>query len=751
MRFHYIKIKDLGPFSKKQVDFSGNLIGVVGPNGSGKSTLIELLYSAVSDHFRKYANLADFVRDRPNGEKCSSGFVEVMFDHGASTFTVRRTISVSKDKDGKVKGTQKAALKIEAGNAKDVEVTGVKNVDATLRDVLGEDISLLGNYAFIQQNEVAALVDSDASTRTRAMHKLFGLDRFEKVWNVLGEEIRTIPELRSTEDPESLKAERESLVVQLESEQDHLKRVKQQLTEMDVINAQGDIDKWESLSEVRDQLAAAAERVSNAQGYAMTRESQAASAQAEAKRVNDELSALRPKYEDAQAFLTRANEIQYAVRTKAALEARAAQLVKEGQELQASAPKQPDKDQWTSADETEFNHLLASLSVSSQFVSEHADLLDGSNVKANCPTCGQPIADLAANLEKHRNVIAELEPRVSAMTKRKQEIDAAVREYELAAAACVARAKRLTTDMEAVQREQAEFSAKYADVNPEDYSEAACAAQRQIISDYDSLAGALKAAERTWNTERHNADRAQVELKQATEDRNALQKHLSQLKLDVDKMTPEHINYCRGVVKAASDKKLELVRLEEQVKQLDIQLKSLSLRLNRALELQKQIERIKLVRDNLSDARDVFRRDKLPMLLAQRFLSALDSNIQRFLHIMQSDFTAELEQVDGSYNFLCTFGDATQRDASLLSGGEKVRFAISFLLAVNEVLSARFGVLALDEPTAQLDEDNIQYFMDVLSHVQQYAANAGVQVFLITHSAQLIGSFDQAITLSRAA
>lgn len=748
MRFKYIKLKDIGPFTKKQIDFDGHLIGIIGPNGSGKSTLIELLYSAVTDHFRKYSKLVEFVRDKPNGDKCNSGFVEVCFSHGSIDFTVRRTISVSKDKEGELRGTQKAALRIVSGDSDPVEVTGVKNVNAALREALGEDIYLLGNYAFISQNEISFLVDSDASTRTRAMHKLFGLERFERIWSILGDEMRTIPELRSSDDTDALKSEKEAFLNQKQVAQDNLKQIRQQLADMDVVTAQSDIDKWESLSDVRDQLTSASERVSNAQGYAVTRESQAASAKSELRRVCEEQQKLRPKYAEAKEFLEKANEVRYYATHKAKLQDRASKLIQEYSALSPPVLK-VDAD-WGSEDEAHYSRLLSELSVSSNFVSEHAELLEGDDVKAKCPTCGQPIEDLAASLEIHRRTVATLAPQVNTLSDKKARIDNAKREYELAQATYNERVARLRQDVANVQAEHADLVAKCVDA-PEAYNDNVCNQKRQIVSEYDSLSGSLKAAERTYNTEQHNADQAQVELRQAIESRNALQQKLASLQVDVEKMTSDHISYCRGVVKSASDRKVEVVRLEEQIRQLDMQIKSLDSRIERALELQAQIDRIKLVRANLSDARSVFRRDKLPMLLAKRFLTALDSNIQRFLQLMQSDFTAELEQVDGSYNFLCTFGDATQRDASLLSGGEKVRFSISFLLAVNEVLSARFGVLALDEPTAQLDDDNIQYFMDVLSHVQEYAANSGVQVFLITHSAQLVGSFDQAVMLPKAA
>jgi len=201
------------------------------------------------------------------------------------------------------------------------------------------------------------------------------------------------------------------------------------------------------------------------------------------------------------------------------------------------------------------------------------------------------------------------------------------------------------------------------------------------------------------------------------------------------------------VLVAASDRKADVIRAEEQCRNLTQQQETLNLRVERAETLAKQVEKARVVKDTLSSTRDVFHRGQLPQLLARRFISAIDSRFQSFLSMMQSNFTAGLTQQEGIYRFSCTFDDTSTRDASSLSGGEKARFSLGFLLAVNEVMSSRLGVLALDEPTAQLDEHNVQCFTAALQHVQGYAHSAGVQIFLITHCKQLEGAFDQTISL----
>ena len=181
---------------------------------------------------------------------------------------------------------------------------------------------------------------------------------------------------------------------------------------------------------------------------------------------------------------------------------------------------------------------------------------------------------------------------------------------------------------------------------------------------------------------------------------------------------------------------------------LQQQVETTTAHLGRVNTMKANVERAERVEKTLSDARDVFHRDSLPSIMARRYVGAIDQTLDRFLQLMHADFTAGLEKDDGAYHFRCLFKDATERDASCLSGGQKVRFCIAFLLAINEILSTRLGVLALDEPTEHLDQDGKQHLVDVLSYVQQYARSSGTQIFCITHEAQLMGSFDQTICLS---
>ena len=98
----------------------------------------------------------------------------------------------------------------------------------------------------------------------------------------------------------------------------------------------------------------------------------------------------------------------------------------------------------------------------------------------------------------------------------------------------------------------------------------------------------------------------------------------------------------------------------------------------------------------------------------------------------------------------CKFGDYV-KPAERLSGGQKIILAMAFRFAVNDMFAAKLGVLILDEPTAWLDDDNIDRIVDVLKIAGAHAKASNMQLLVITHEKELENIFDQTIKLARPA
>ena len=742
MLIESVTLRNIGPFEKEKFNFDGNLIGIVGPNGSGKSTLLESILVAWANVFRKFPNMADFVRDLPNGGKSSSGSIQSRAVHNGIVLDVRRTINLSKDKDGKYKGSQSARLIVHSPNQAEEEVKGVKNVDARLYELIGEDLSLMSQFAFIEQNDISAIVDSDSSSRSKALHKLFGLKRYEKIWDVLGEESKSLPEIQSADDLNELDLALSQSKQDLSAFEYNLATLKQNLADFNVELSEKAIKAWEDHQDIRDSLARIDETVKHADSDYADKRSQKNAAEEVVNQLRLELDGLTPLLEDAKSFIANASLRSSKEVTKQQVEQDIKRITDELTVL-AKPNDIPTTLIWTDAQQNNLDELSAQLSTANNFIREHSGLLG----QATCPTCGQTITDIASQLEQYKRRIDELSPVVSEQKVLRDQCQQALSDYNTAKASYDANLNFLTSEAKTIQ---SRYTAVVDELNKlASYDSATCEEKREIIRKYDNLSGSLSSAQKSFDTWNEAYTTAQVARDNAIASRNALHEKLRNLSGDIKDLTPDSIERHRNILKVASDKRLDIVRTEESIRNKAVEIDNLSKRIVRAQSIKEQIDRIRTVKDTLLGARNVFHREKLPSVLARRFVAAIDTRLQYFLNIMRSNFCAGLEQVDGSYFFRCLFDDGSERDASCLSGGEKVRFSISFLLAVNEIMSRDLGVLALDEPTAQLDEDNIQSFIDILSHVQRYARSSGVQIIVVTHSNQLIGSFDQTVSLLR--
>ena len=97
--------------------------------------------------------------------------------------------------------------------------------------------------------------------------------------------------------------------------------------------------------------------------------------------------------------------------------------------------------------------------------------------------------------------------------------------------------------------------------------------------------------------------------------------------------------------------------------------------------------------------------------------------------------------------FLVDFPDGRSQPASRLSGGQKVVLALAFRIAVNSLFAADLGVIALDEPTAYLDDENISCLDVALARLRDLSEARGLQCILITHEKGLGHLFDHVVQL----
>lgn len=742
MRIQSVKLRNIGPFVSRQFDFDGSMIGITGANGAGKSTLFEAVYSAITGDFRKHLSLADFVHDEPSRQKSSSGTITVSFRHGRVEASVRRTIAVSKRRDGGFKGTQTAALRITTPSGEE-EITGVEAVNQRIESLIGLDPATLGECAFIKQDAITGIVTMDNASRTRALHRLFGLTRYETVWNVLGAEINAIPTIQSAESVDDIRKELTAEEVELQRTAAEIRRLDGLLVDMAVEKAESAVAMWERAGVLRERVAAATTLVDES-----TRRARAAAAMRDARRAEAsdlqvQLDKLKPAFDAAASALRRVDACMKLRGKLEQIELDMRKVVQRGARL--SRPVAP-VEQWTDNDEAVFREMQAQSALSEAFVREHEAFVTAGAESPVCPTCRQPVTNIAEQIVRHQAILADVRPKLSAMSQRRVSLTNAYDAYSKLLSQFECDVKSVRDDANHLMLNQKQTNEELETLGA--MSEAEIAAHRNCIDEYNGLCGAVKSLSAVLNDADDVVITAESEAKTATTALDALRVELAAVDTNLSALTPDAIRSFQATIQLASNYRLELVRLRESERNRKLNVTQIAARLSRAEALMDRVARVERVRGILSSARDLFHRDQLPMVMARQFLSVINERMTHFLALMQADFTAELSQTDGVYALTCLFVNGTERSAFNLSGGEKVKFSVAFLLAVNEALAPQLGMLMLDEPTAALSESSVQQLMGPLGEVRSFAENAGVQVIIVTHSRQLVGCFDRTVDLS---
>eukprot|EP00828_Plagiopyla_frontata_P017812 TRINITY_DN22991_c0_g1_i1.p2 TRINITY_DN22991_c0_g1~~TRINITY_DN22991_c0_g1_i1.p2 ORF type:complete len:110 (+),score=17.54 TRINITY_DN22991_c0_g1_i1:385-714(+) len=81
------------------------------------------------------------------------------------------------------------------------------------------------------------------------------------------------------------------------------------------------------------------------------------------------------------------------------------------------------------------------------------------------------------------------------------------------------------------------------------------------------------------------------------------------------------------------------------------------------------------------------------------------------------------------------------------SMGQKVLASIIIRLALAEVFGINCGILALDEPTTNLDRNHIKKLAKELSNlIKARSATEGFQLILITHDSEFVKMFSEHVS-----
>lgn len=172
-------------------------------------------------------------------------------------------------------------------------------------------------------------------------------------------------------------------------------------------------------------------------------------------------------------------------------------------------------------------------------------------------------------------------------------------------------------------------------------------------------------------------------------------------------------------------------------------------------ELVKRDEKQMKVRQAMSDmelVKKLFTRRGLPKSYMEYRFQDLIPYTQEVLGTFGADFHITADPDDSlAFRFVRTSQPEVHSLPQFkLSGGQRVRLTIAFLLAVQRVILPEIGLLVLDEPSLHLDMEGKEGLRDLLIGLQSRLRNSEMQLVVCDHEPLLHTAFNAVIDLGAA-
>jgi DNA repair exonuclease SbcCD ATPase subunit len=171
-------------------------------------------------------------------------------------------------------------------------------------------------------------------------------------------------------------------------------------------------------------------------------------------------------------------------------------------------------------------------------------------------------------------------------------------------------------------------------------------------------------------------------------------------------------------------------------------LDDLNVRMDKDKQQREIIEKLQTVRKALT-------KDAVPAAYLRYKFEQLLELTQEQLNTLDANFTVDLDP-DNPLTFVfmrLDEDDSGWLPQAKLSGGQRVRLTVAFLLAVQRLIIPDVGFLVLDEPSQHVDDAGVESLKDLLSTLGETLGSLEAQVWVCDHKPELTMAYGSTITL----
>lgn len=707
MQITEVQLRNIGPHRELDVKFNSGLIGITGANGSGKSTLVNSIYAALTNDFKR---IAEVKADAITKGSTAPSFIRLLGTHRGHAFELIRRLRGGKG--------EPAAEFLFAG----VLYTKAADVEEAVTAQLNISKLIIDKYVFVDQWGMFSFLDQTASERAKTFQYLCGTEIAATIHKVCTTYVTKQTDLTLVDNSLELEEACVTLTNSVEHHRKQATAAKEKRLDADKLHeCHNVLAHYQEYGDLQSRLA-------QAQIYAKSFETQFTGGKAEL-RTND--AKLKPRADwlsehKGQVLVAHARVSAEAVQQRVVVKLNAAK--KELAQLATVEFEEPGIDSKLYVEE-QGREVEQKQRHELRFKLDQVKQLLASKLR-QCVSCCQPISEeyvakvkveAASNQQQLDHVVARLAYSVQA--------DGLFQKYQETVKAQEQRKVQLKNLCAELSERVTEFDENMA------YAAALVLVQKAatIQAEVDQLTVTIRRTKK-------EQDRLEGRLLEARDSVAAMQE-----KQEGSWPSAQQAEEAHDQLEAHAE---EEKRYRESVGAYREARRALELQTELLAKLRGKLvaqAKIRNLLETISAVGDVFHWNGLPKVVSQANLELLVGDINENLRLFNDPFCVE---ADDDLSFSVWFPGTPAVKARQLSGGQKVVLAIAFRAALDRVFGHDVGMLFLDEPTAGLDADNVNYFHTAL---QQLARKLGTerQLIVITHVTALGGAFDQLVEVRK--
>lgn len=706
MQLLRLEVKNWVHHRYRVCEFTRGLVAILGENGSGKSSLFGAIRWLLTGENPNYGVKADNVSQYAKEGEPSYATLE--FEHNGHMAVVTRHLLPEKEQsiltiDGK-----------EAGR-------GDKSVTAGIEKLLGVDAKFISRFIIVSQTEIFSFIDENQTDTDKFFQRLFNTVKADKCQDVIGKALAkiSIPEVVQT--PSVLQAQLEELhnkAAKLAVEIAKLPTLESFLTAQAA--DQAIIQQWEQREKDGLELAKLAQLTADLQ-------KQLDAATTAGKQYEDDLTALTSAADgQEEAYAAARTALGHWESYKRVAKSRET-IQETRQAVDAARARDPEPDKPGPLSSVDLAKDASSREKRIREIKEFIRMFDEHGV-AECPTCHTPSTRLTEQVTAHKAELTKLVKEVEALNIAWQgqlKIENFWKDWE------TREKDRLKHEQKLDAAEQS-LQAIPAPASTEDELQ-------QAVGDYEQF-------QQVKQEILPLAQQAREQKAKLSGVLTGLRDRRLQLEGSINKATVTEVDARLAQTTLLQRKELLKTRVElsDERAQLIFDMKRIEEQRNLAEQQTQTAVKLRSWTGVAESAREALK--NAPRLVAQRNLQRLESAINELLQIFRVNFVVKVA-ADGTPTFIAEFFDGRRQVAQRLSIGQKTVLALAFRVAVNAMFAEEIGLLALDEPTASLDQPRIQALAPVLEKLRDLSTAKGLQCLLVTHAANLSHLFESAIEL----